>query len=149
MRDASRKPPATIPSENIAMRPIHATVLATFLFATTAHAGADTRTRYLELINRAHDSVTSFAIATAGSDVFRDMPLGASLRGGGEAATLEVAADSCVQDLRFGFRNGRTLIYQGVDICRHPRVHIRLLPRPAASGQSLLGQARDADRSTP
>lgn len=124
------------------MRPIHAAVLVTLFFAIAVHAGASTHARYLELINRADDSVTSFAMAPVGSDAFREMPLGESLRGGGDSTTLEVAADSCLQDLRFGFRNGRRLVYQGVDICRYPRVHIRRLPHPAESGALLAGKGR-------
>lgn len=122
------------------MRPICLAILATLLSTTALHAVARTQTRYLELINRAHDRMTSFAIAPAGSSAFREMRLGAPLRGGGDSTTLEVAADSCVHDLRFVFGNGRTLIYQDVDICRHPRVHIQRPPRPAESGQPLLGQ---------
>lgn len=133
------------------MRPTCLAILATLLSTTTFQAGARSDTRYLELINRTPDSVTSFEIATAGSDIFRELSLGAALRGGGDSTTLEVAADSCVHDLRFVFRNGRTLIYQGVDICRYPRVHIRRLPRAGQGGQSLFGQSRtqDADRPAP
>ena len=116
------------------MRPICLAVLATLLSTTAFQAGARSDTRYLELINRTHDSMTSFEIATAGSDVFREMPLGAALRGGGDSTTLELVADSCVHDLRFVFRSGRTLIYESVDICRHPRVHIRRLPLMDESG---------------
>jgi hypothetical protein len=115
------------------MRPICAVVLATFLCAATTHAGADTHTRYLVLINRAHDSVTSLAVAAAGSDVFRETPLGAPLRGGGVSTTVGVKVgaedESCLYDLRFTFRNGRTLIYQDVDICRYRRLRIQPPPR--------------------
>lgn len=133
------------------MRLLCTAILATLLSTTTFPAGARTHTRYLELINRAHDSVTSLAIAPAGSDAYREMPLGAPLRGGGDSTTVELAAESCLHDLRFVFRNGRTLIYESVDICRHPRVHIRRLPLMDESGQVRLGQtpARDADRHTP
>lgn len=128
-----------------------AAVLATLLSTAALPAGARTHTRYLELINRAHDSVTSLAIAPAGSDAYREMPLGAPLHGGGDSTTVELAVESCLHDLRFVFRNGRTLIYESVDICRHPRVHIRRLPLMDESGQVRLGQtpARDADRHTP
>lgn len=116
------------------MRPMRTAVLAILLTTTATHAGVRAHTRYLELINRAHDSVTSFAIAPAGSDAFREMPLGAPLRGGGDSTTIEVTDESCLYDLRFVFLNGRALIYQGVDICRHPRVHIRRLPARTKAG---------------
>lgn len=138
------------------MRPIHSTALAVFFSATvfsagTAHADARGHTQYLELVNRANESMTSFAIAPVGSDAFREVPLGSALRGGGDSATLEVAADGCVQDLRFGFRDGRTLVYQGVDICRHSRVHVQRLPHAGNGEQTLLGQARtrSVDPQTP
>lgn len=111
------------------MRLTCAAVLAALLVATAARAdeGTQTRgtqTRYVELTNRAHDSVTSLAIATAGSDSFHDKPLGTPLRGGGDSATIEIASDSCLYDFRFRFRDGQTMVYQDVDICRGNRLRI-------------------------
>lgn len=110
------------------MRPILAAAFASLLFATTAHADEATQTRYVELINRAHDSVTSLSIATAGSDSFQNKPLGLALRGGGDSATIEIASDNCLHDFRFGFRNGQTVIYEDVDVCRGNRLRIEPLP---------------------
>jgi hypothetical protein len=103
---------------DLVMRPTLAAAFASFLVVTTAHADDGMQTRYVELINRAHDSVTSLAVAPAGSDSFQDKPLGVALRGGGDSATIEIASDSCLHDFRFGFRNGQTVIYEGVDVCR-------------------------------
>lgn len=111
------------------MRLVCAAILAPLLFADLAHAGAEASTRYVELINRAHDSVTSLAIATAGSDQFRDKPLGAPLRGGGDSAIIEIRGDTCLYDFRFLFRNGRTLVYEGVDICHGRSLRIGPLPK--------------------
>lgn len=110
--------------------------LAILLFATAAtaaRAGAGSDTRYLDLINRAHDSVTSLEVAPAGSDAFREKPLGAPLRGGGDSTTIEIAGESCLYDIRFKFRNGRTLIYKDVDICSGGKLAIRRLPARDAS----------------
>lgn len=115
------------------MRLTYTAVLA-ILATTTAYAG-DTNTRYLELINRAHDSMTSFAVAAPGSEAFVDVPLGAPLRGGGGSTTLGLADASCRYDLRFKFIDGRAMVYPGVDICRYPRVRIRHLPRADENGQ--------------
>jgi hypothetical protein len=115
------------------MRLILATAFVSLLFYAAAHADENTQTRYLELVNRAHDSVTSLAIATAGTDSFHDKPLGTPLRGGGDSTTIEIASDSCLYDVRFGFRNGRTAIYQGVDLCRGDRLRIEPLPAIAKS----------------
>ena len=48
------------------MHLILATTLAVLTVATATHVQAGERTRYLELINRAHHSVTSLAIAPSG-----------------------------------------------------------------------------------
>ena len=104
-------------------------LFATLLFASTAHAGAGKDIRYLDLINRAHDSVTSLEVAPAGSDAFQEKPLGAPLRGGGDSTTIEIAGGSCLYDIRFKFRNGRTLVYKDVDICSGGKLAIRPIPR--------------------
>ena len=103
-------------------------LFAALLFATTAHAGAGKDIRYLDLINRAHDSVISLEVAPAGSDAFQEKPLGAPLRGGGDSTTIEIAGGSCLYDIRFQFRNGRTLVYKDVDICSGGKLAIRPLP---------------------
>ncbi|MGH8026199.1 MAG: hypothetical protein ACREO0_05655 [Pseudoxanthomonas sp.] len=124
------------------MRPINqAAVLLTVLFAAGAQAGTGKTTRYLDLVNRSHDSVASLAIAPAGSDAFQEKQLGAPLRGGGDATTIEIAGDACLYDFRFLFRNGRTLIYKDVDICSGGKLSIRPLP-----ARDL--QTRYADRHT-
>ena len=76
------------------MRLTRPAVLATFLFATAVHAGDGKNIRYLDLINRAHDSVTSLEVAPAGSDAFQKKPLGAPLRGGGDSTTIRSRASS-------------------------------------------------------
>lgn len=103
-------------------------LFATQLFATTAHAGGGKNIRYLDLINRAHDSVTSLEVAPAGSGAFLEKPLGAPLRGGGDSTIIEIAGDGCLYDIRFKFRNGRTLAYKDVDICSGGKLAIRPLP---------------------
>lgn len=119
--------------ETLAMRLTRPAVLATLLFATAAHAGAGKNTRYLDLINRAHDSVISLEVAPAGSDAFQEKPLGAPLRGGGDSTTIEIAGESCLYDVRFKFRNGRTLVYKDVDICGGGKLAIRPLPTSDAT----------------
>lgn len=104
------------------------TAVVVALAACATLVDATPRTRYLELVNRANDSVTSVAIADAGADAFRAMPLGEPLRGGGEAITVEVAAERCRYDFRFTFRDGRSAIYRDVDVCRYRGFHIRRLP---------------------
>lgn len=114
------------------MRPIRPAVLATLLFATATHAGGG-NTRYLELVNRAHDSVTSLEVASAGSDAFQEKPLGGPLRGGGDSITIEITGEGCLYDIRFKFLDGRTLIYKQVDTCGGDKLAIRPLPPRDAS----------------
>jgi hypothetical protein len=116
------------------MRPICAAVLTTLLVAATSYAETSRRTRYLELINRAHDSVTMWALAPAGDDEFHAMPLASPLEGGGDSTTIEVAGDRCRYDLRFTFSSNRTLIYRDIDVCSQRRLIIRQPPRLTPSG---------------
>lgn len=126
-------------------------ILATLLFATAAHAGAGKNTRYLDLINRAHDSVTSLEVAPAGSDAFQQKPLGVPLRGGGDSTTIEIAGESCLYDIRLKFRNGRTLVYKEVDICSGGKLAIRPLPVSDATRLVRLqpAAAQYAEGNTP
>ena len=117
------------------MRPMRAAVLATLLAAAAAHAHAErAQTRYFDLVNASHDSVTSLAVAPAGSDAFREIELGAPLRGGLTSATVDVAAGDCLRDFRLVFRDGRTLIYPDVDVCRYRS--LRLTANDGNSGDS-------------
>ena len=107
--------------------------LAGLLSVIAVQASANESTHYVDLINRAHGSVTALATAVPGSDAFRETPLGASLRGGGDSTTVEVAGEGCSYDLRFTFANGRTMVYRNIDICRYSVVRIRPLPRMAGA----------------
>lgn len=132
------------------MRLTRPAVLATLLFATAAHAGGGKNIRYLDLINRAHDSVTSLEVAPAGSDAFQKKPLGAPLRGGGDSTTIEIAGESCLYDVRFKFLNGRTLVYKDVDVCGGGKLAIRPLPRDTSQFvRSQQPAMQYADRRTP
>jgi hypothetical protein len=107
--------------------------LAGLLSATTVQASANETAHYVDLINRAHDSLTAFATAIPDSGVFRETPLGVPLRGGGDSATVQVAGEGCRYDLRFTFANGRAMVYRNIDICRYSAVRIRPLPRLAGA----------------
>ncbi|MBN6149363.1 hypothetical protein JR065_03355 [Xanthomonas sp. AmX2] len=115
------------------MRLFRTVVLASSLFVVAAAAQAqdEGRLHYLQLVNRAHDSVTSLAVAHAGSGAFRAIAAD-PLRGGGDSATVGIAGAGCRYDLRFGFSDGRTLVYKDLDVCRNVLVRIRPLPRKAA-----------------
>ncbi len=121
------------------MRPIRTVMLAALLPAAVAHAGPEKQGRYLELINRGLDSVISLEIADAGSDAFRELPLGTPLAGGGESTTVRIAGEGCRYDLRFAFRDGRRLLYRDVDVCRYDRLRIRHSPHASEDGQAVAG----------
>ena len=115
------------------MRPMRAVVFATLLAAATAHAHAERApTRYFDLVNASHDSVTSLAIAPAGSDAFHEIELGGPLRGGLTSTTVDIAAGDCLRDFRLVFRDGRTLIYPDIDVCRYRS--LRLTAQDGKSG---------------
>ena len=83
-----------------------------------APALAGEPTRYLDVVNRAHDSLTAMAVRPVDSDSFRDLPLAAPVRGGGDATTLAIRDSGCRFDLRMQFRDGRAVVYKDVDVCR-------------------------------
>jgi hypothetical protein len=118
----------------------------TLSLSAAAQATAAEPVRYLELSNRAHDSLTALAIAAPGSGAFRDIALGAPLQGGGDAATFPLTGDACRYDLRFTFRNGRSMLYPDVDVCAH-RVSIRPLPRPQSGEREV--RVADTARTSP
>ncbi len=122
------------------MRILYAVLLvASSLPASVAvHAADQARTRYLTLVNRAHDSVVSLQVAERGSGVFREVPLDGALAGGGGSATIGLHGAGCAYDARFGFRDGRSLVYEGVDLCRYEVVRIRALPRGDAKARSFV-----------
>lgn len=107
------------------MRMIAVSFLALLSLADIAHAYAEPSARYLELINRAHDSIVSLAIADEGSDAFRDLPIDTPLQGGGNATTLAVAGEACRYDIRISFRDGRSSLYKGFDVCRYRSLRVR------------------------
>lgn len=105
------------------MHSIRAVALAALL-AAAAHANAErAQTRYFDLVNAAHDSVTSLAAALPGSGEFRDIELDGPLRGGHTSTTVEIPEGDCLRNLRVVFSDGRTLIYPGIDVCRY-RLHL-------------------------
>ena len=117
------------------MRPIRSAVVAFSLcVAVAASANAHARTRYLELVNRAHDSVVAIAIADAGDPVFRTTPIGEPLRGGGGSTTIALDGDACLRDFRIAFRNGRSQLYREIDVCRQQRLRLRAFPREREAG---------------
>ena len=109
-------------------------VVAVLASLPAAAAQDGPRTRYFELLNRAHDRLVALAVAPAGSDTFQARPLGEPVAGGGGSATIELPGEACVYDLRFTFGNGRSLIYGDIDVCRNRSLRIQPLPRAAAKG---------------
>ena len=122
---------------------IRAAVLSVLLLSSAAHAGSGNRTRYVDLTNRAHDSVTTLEFSPTESNAFREIPLKQSLGGGGDSTTIGLEGEGCLYDLRLGFRNGRTLIYKALDACKGSRLTIRPLPRRE---RELVGREQLAPR---
>ncbi|WIH05891.1 hypothetical protein KHF85_05355 [Xanthomonas translucens pv. graminis] len=127
------------------MSPLPTACLAIALLAATAtaHAQDASRTHYVMLVNRAHDSVTKLSVADPGSGAFRDVAVD-RLRGGGDSATVGIHGAGCRYDMRFAFDDGRTLVYQDLDVCHYGLVRIRPLPRKGvdAATQFTVSMAR-------
>lgn len=106
----------------------HAITLAALLAASAAEANAGrSGGHYFSLFNATHDSVTALSVARARSGDFRPVDIGAPLRGGNTATTIWLGTTDggCLQDLRVGFRDGRTLLYRDIDVCRHRQLRLR------------------------
>jgi len=108
-----------------------ATALATTATACASVDGGRMAPPYFDVVNASHDSVTALAIAPEGSDAFQVVDIGKPLRGGVTGMTLDVPPGGCRRDLRVTFRDDRTLLYPGVDLCRHRA--LRVTPRDASS----------------
>jgi hypothetical protein len=138
----SRIAPAPSPAAGATAMP-NRTVLVSFLasvLACTSHAYAGgATTRYFDLVNASHDSVTSVAVAPAGDSTFHEIDLGAPLRGGVTSATVEIPEGDCARDFRLVFADGRTLVYPGVDVCRYRQM--RLTQRDGRSSPITADQA--------
>ncbi|MEO7432652.1 MAG: hypothetical protein ABIR62_11650 [Dokdonella sp.] len=94
------------------------------LCAITSSACAAERWHYIELVNTAPESITSFSIAAVGSTDFREVRLGVlPLHGGGDSATIGIDGDGCMRDFRTVFNNGRTLIQQKFNVCKYRSYH--------------------------
>lgn len=110
------------------MHAVRIALIAVFAVAGTVHAEARPPMRYLQLVNRAPDSVMSLAAAPAGEAAFLAMTLAEPLHGG-DATTVGIAQAGCRYDVRVAFRDGRTLVYRDVDVCRKGGLYIDRLPR--------------------
>jgi hypothetical protein len=113
---------------------------AIFLICLPAAAGE--HTRYVELINRAHDRVTKLSLAPAGSHTYRELLQGEQVRGGGGATTVQIVTNQCRHDVLVEFADGRRALYPDVDICRHRGLLVRPLPaieqaRPRSDAQPV------------
>lgn len=102
---------------------MHATRAITLIaltapFATTAAGHARAQTRYFELVNASYDTVVSVEAAAGEAGSFVPLAFDAPLPGGVRATTLQVPGHGCLHAFRIGFRNGKTLRYPGVDVCR-------------------------------
>ena len=106
----------------------------------TAHAGE--RTHYLDLINRAHDRVVSVEATPAGGSAWHELLRGDSVAGGGGAATVQLAGEACLHDVRVAFANGRQALYPAIDLCRHRG--LRIQPLPARDTDAKVAARQDA-----
>ena len=135
MRDTPACRADTQPPEKAAMRTYRTAILASILAAssvaiTQAHAER-VPTRYFDLVNASHDSVTMLAVATTGGADFREIEFDAPLKGGVNSTTVELPDGDCLRDFRAVFADGRALLYPGIDVCRYHR--LRLIPRDGRS----------------
>ncbi|HEY0230451.1 MAG TPA: hypothetical protein VGC55_04285 [Dokdonella sp.] len=91
-------------------------LIATLLAASRVCAADPVH--YVELVNTARASLSSFAVAAAGSGEFRPVALGAAaLQGGGDSTTIGIAGAGCLRDFRAEFADGRVLMQKNFNVC--------------------------------
>ncbi|GAA0686306.1 hypothetical protein ISN75_15155 [Dyella marensis] len=95
--------------------------LAVLLACVSLPAVAAAQTRYLEVYNDAPSSLVALAVAPAGTEAFRAVPIGdRPLIGGGNAVTVAIdGQEGCRRDLRATFADGRSLLQRNFDVCRY------------------------------
>ncbi len=101
-------------------------VLVFSLLAVLSNAASADVVYYVDLINTAPNSITSFEVALPGTDRFHSvLPGNAPIHGGGESATVAIRRgdNGCLRDLRIGFADGRVLTHRGFNICRNVSYH--------------------------
>lgn len=98
-------------------------VLACTLFQAHDACARESRNRYFELTNISHDTVVLVTEAPPGGTQ-RSIAL-SPLRGGHHTAMLALAAAPCTRDFRVGLRDGRTLVYRDIDVCRSRGLYVR------------------------
>jgi len=102
-----------------------ATLALMLAIATSAFAADRTRpaedkrqTGLFTIVNATFDSVTGIAMSSARTDDFIDVNLGEPLRGGLTSATIRLPPGACLRDVRVTFRDGRSKVFPGIDVCR-------------------------------
>ncbi|MEP7042587.1 MAG: hypothetical protein ABI843_05965 [Dokdonella sp.] len=117
-----------------------AAILIAALVTASRVCAADS-VHYVELVNTARDSLSSFAVAAAGSGDFRVIPLrGAALQGGGDSTTIRIAGDGCLRDFRAEFADGRVLMQKGFDVCKYRSYHTGQYLRRREPATALVQQ---------
>lgn len=113
------------------MRLFFVLLTCTLLAASaTTLAGERSHTRTLEVVNRAHDSLTGVAVKPSqGDHDFRAWPLASPVQGGGNSFTLAMPEPGCRFDFQLQFRDGRAVVYKDVDVCRLQSLRIDPLQR--------------------
>ena len=109
--------------------------------APIANADAGERTHYLYLVNRAHDRIVSVATTPVGGTSWNELLHGGTLAGGGDTATVQLASDQCLHDVKVAFANGRRALYPALDLCRHRG--LRIQPLPSRETKAVVAVQRD------
>ena len=120
----------------------------TFALVNVATARDASPSRYIDLVNRANDSVSTLSVAAVGSNDLVPVALGGRVRGGGGSTTFAIAGEGCRFDFHFGFRNGRSLVQRDVDVCRNSTLRLQRNPR-ALDAAGVDEGLRLSDAGTP
>lgn len=98
---------------------MHKLFLAVLLAALSNAASAGV-VYYVDLAAEAGSHITSFEIATHGSERFHTVPIKVEPQGAVDAVTIAIrrGEGDCLRDLRIGFADGRRIVRRDFDVCK-------------------------------
>jgi hypothetical protein len=83
------------------------------------------------IVNASFDSVTSLEVASDDASGYQRVDLREPLQGGLTSTTVRLPDGACVRDVRVTFRDGRSEVYRGIDVCKATGLRLSASRLPA------------------
>lgn len=88
--------------------------------------------RLFRIVNASFDSVTSLEVANDDASGYQRVDLREPLQGGLTSTTVRLPDGACLRDVRVTFRDGRSEVYRGIDVCKATGLRLSAGGLPAA-----------------